>query len=126
MLEFILKYWIEFLFGIIAALILKFGKRVYDNFEETFIHKMDKLDNKMDKIDNKLETNSKITLELFKPSFYGDCQKLINSDFISDEEFDKCKRKYSLYKDIGGNSNGDVLFQEVEKLYQEQLKKGDI
>lgn len=61
-----------------------------------------------------LDSNTAGTLSLYKRIFYEECHKLINSNYISIEDFEHITKDHEIYNKMGGNSAGDQLYAQVE------------
>lgn len=135
MLEFILKYWLEFLLGVIAAALSLACKKFYSlyKFEKASKTKEnhEKIENGLKKIinDNAKESNEgddvlqkqicalkNGILSLQGRNFKQDCRNLLQEDHtITLEEFEALQAEHNVYKSLGGNHDGDELFEMARK-----------
>lgn len=135
MLDWIIQYWIAFLFG---GIIL-FGKKIWNaikNFIETYIKK--KCDEQLQTnnatiqsaINDLCEENKKQNKEIKDihsslliiqgVSFKAYCRQLLRDDHqITLEEFENCQEEYEAYHALGGNGRGTMLFELVKKKSQD-------
>ena len=143
-MEFIAKYWLEFVFGLIALgmtgvakhfyNLVKDGKQLRKNKEEK--SQDDKtaeaIDNLRTEIREDLEKhraenaiqNKKIDsvmqgiLALWKRVFMEDGEKLLQPTHrITYDEFMDFTHAHVIYNNLGGNSEGDELYQMVSRKY---------
>lgn len=144
MLDFITKYWIEFLFGLIVSGMgiffkhyLKLLKNEQKNEKNEFLKIIKKeisaefskaLDNEQNlqkQIDD-LNKNSmclqKGILSLQRRTFEEDCKELLHEYHdISLEEYEQLTEDHDIYKKLGGNHNGDKLYELVMKKVENTL-----
>lgn len=148
MLEFIGKYWVEFLFGLIAACIIFAIKLYYSakRKEDGFTHEALKTDilNTLDErmtiekqtseqvfnnlhieIDGVRDNISLLTqgiLSVQGHSFRNACRVLLRDDHeITLDEYEQVTNDHEVYHNLGGNHQGDVLFTSVMKKWNAQL-----
>lgn len=54
--------------------------------------------------------------------FKSECKELLSKDEpITTLEYEKCMKNHALYNQLGGNSDGDTLFELVTEKYKHQL-----
>lgn len=59
--------------------------------------------------------------------FKSDCRKLLKEDhIISFEEFQQINEDHEAYHELGGNHNGDALFELVKKKAEKELNVEEI
>ena len=159
MLDFIIKYWLEVLFGLICGALALFVKKsielyktVKNNHEtsiiETIQEKMDKQYDKtqeqMNQCYNKLDTkitefidesreedkkmNERVSgirsdvLTIEGAYFRAECRKLlVKEHIITQEEFNTITLEHDAYNNLGGNHEGDMLFEMVREKHRDQL-----
>ena len=133
-IEFLAKYWLTILFGLIAAWL---GKKL--NHYKQLLDK-EKEDQKKKESDNLIADVKKYVDETFKETeeshkklykavldvqqkqFQRDCQEYLNLDReLSLEEFKNLYTDYDIYTSLGGNGIGSMLFEKVEEKYSNQL-----
>ena len=139
MLEFILNYWIEVLFGAVIAIGGYMVKRTLKSYRQ------DRLDEKnafLESIKKEISaeferSNSKETelageiktlkaglLSIQGRAFKNNCKRLLDPDHeISLEEYEEITKDHDAYNSLGGNHNGDELFILVRKKVEESWVK---
>ena len=131
MLEFVLKYWIEFLFGGVIAIGSYMIKRTLKSFrQERADEKEAFLEGIKDEIRAEFERSNKKETELAEEikvlkagllsiqgrTFQSNCRRLLDPDHdISLEEYEEITKDHDAYNSLGGNHNGDQLYQLVRK-----------
>lgn len=123
MFDFIVKYWIEFLFGIIIGVLSYFLKHYY------YLWKKEKENSEKARIEESIKdikdsnaTLLKSILEVQKKQFKMDCKfYLEDKQEISFEQFQNLQDDYEIYKSLGGNGPGHTLFELVKQKYTEQM-----
>lgn len=150
MIEFITKYWVEFIFGIIAAWLLKQIKHIQDlekaskeatqkKIEEDIMKDVDKkisdlseesvtedkvLHDQLDGLDKKVDSMTKAILSLQGRQFKDNCRYLLKDEHeITVDEYMECIADHDAYNGIGGNHQGDLLFKAVCKKYNAQVQE---
>ena len=148
MTEFIAKYWLQFLFGLIAAGLTALTKRYYSLYKkglaserkeefirlENLIAETDKndserirnLEQKMlaanDRQDKSINAIRNGVLELEKERFMTFGKQLLQEDHhITYDEFEAFEKKHDVYNQLGGNHEGDLLYKNVQFKYQSGL-----
>jgi hypothetical protein len=144
MLEFIVKYWIEFLFGLIvtgggiflkryAELVKKEQKAQQNEFysklkaEISDSYQQSQYDDKVlqgeiDDLKDELNCLKKGILSLQGRQFKQACIMLLNENHdISLEEYQEIDNDHDAYNGLGGNHNGDRLFNLVKKKAERTL-----
>ena len=148
MLDFIVTYWLEFLFGLIAAAVTFLIKQYYslqkkvhsqqrDNFEEEII---EAINNPLKKEQEK--TNKEIAsvkeeilkvhestdilktglLNVQRKNFMEFCYFLLEPDhIITKEEYEDIEEDHDVYNALDGNHKGDELFRVVSEKYFNQF-----
>lgn len=150
MIDFIVKYWVEFLFGLIISgatvaynFIAKQMKKnrqeqfdsqlntlyvkITDSFNEkmTPLQEEDKhINSRIDQLHNDLEVMRDGILSLHRRRFVDDCRKLLNQESeITQEDYERLKREHRTYNALGGNHEGDEMYNLFLKKYEAQLVK---
>ena len=150
MIDFIVKYWVEFLFGLIisgATVAYNFISRqikknrqeqfdsqldtlyvkITDSFNEkmTLLQEEDKhINSRIDQLHNDLEIMRDGILSLHRRRFVDDCRKLLNQESeITQEDYERLKREHRTYNALGGNHEGDEMYNLFLKKYEAQLVK---
>lgn len=158
MLDFIFKYWVEFLFGIIAVgitaffkqffamykkeharaqeeLCTKLSKEITENFDkahkETLVaydlsQKDDKkLQTQIDFMQDEMKSVKKGLLSVQGKQFKEECRRLLEDGHdITLDEFQELDTDHEAYNALGGNHNGDHLFDLVKKKVENTLADG--
>lgn len=146
--EFIVKYWLEFLFGIIIAIGGFFGKKIMATFKEVhksrqkaayeeFQHKIhaefieSTEDVRQMAQENKIEIKemkqmmialTQGVLSMHGREFKNQCWNLLEEDHeITLEEYEDISADHEAYNALGGNHEGDRLFDLVQKKFEKSL-----
>lgn len=122
MLEWLAKYWIEVVFGLILA---GFGwggrqlvhfqvKEMKNMLKETEERILAQREAKSVERDKRIEEIRKGLLSIQGQSFKEKCHKLLVQEHQIDvEELENITRDHDAYKGLGGNHEGDTLFSLV-------------
>lgn len=130
MLEFILQYWLEILFGLIIAglgwFLRKFFKMVkkeYGEKQEKILNELhEEIQTKHDFQEEEIKALKKGILSLQRPLFLSKCQKLLEPEhIITLEEYTDIDSDHEAYNALGGNHQGDQMFKLVHKKYSNQI-----
>lgn len=133
-IEFIARYWLTILFGLIAAWL---GRKV-NHYQQLLIKEKDDkkqeefnniiedvkkyADEKFGNIETSHEKLYKAVLDVQQKQFQRDCYEYLKLDReISLEEFKNLYTDYHIYTSLGGNGIGSMLFEKVEEKYSNQL-----
>lgn len=136
--DFIVQYWAEFLFGILAAFLLakmnKLSKLEQDNikrqktdFRKEIVDSFTEADSDIKKdiqaLTLKMEALGKGILSMQGDKFKRQCEKLLDEDHtITVKEYEQCINDHDAYNGLGGNHEGDLLFDSVVKKFEESHK----
>lgn len=135
MLEFIAKYWLEFLFGLIASGLGVACKKIYKLYKAEKKHQTTKEQKEFyDGLQNLIKEGNKASIEgdqilqeqinvvkdgvlsIHKKNFKQDCRELLSENHdINLAEFEALQEEYGIYKSLGGNHDGDTLYHMVEE-----------
>ena len=142
MLEFILKYWIEFLFGIVIAIGSYMIKRTLKSFrqeraeeKETFLNGIKKEIRAEFERSNKRETELAEQIKVLKAgllsiqgrTFKSNCRRLLDPNHdITLEEYEEITKDHEAYNSLGGNHNGDQLYVLVRKKVEDSWAKDKV
>lgn len=142
MLEFVLKYWIEFLFGGVIGIGSYMIKRTLKSFrQERADEKEAFLEGIKDEIRAEFERSNKKETELAEEikvlkagllsiqgrTFKSNCRRLLDPDHdISLEEYEEITKDHDAYNSLGGNHNGDQLYQLVRKKVEDSWAKDKV
>lgn len=151
MIEFIATYWLEFVFGLIATGSIAAAKRFRDLYKKEQNHKKEaeyddlkkeikdellevieknkeeaknkdyELKQYIHTIDNDIRILKKGILAIHGNAFKQTCHKLLEQDTISLEQWDALNQDHEIYNSLGGNHDGDRLYQDVSIKYRAQL-----
>ena len=140
-LEFILKYWIQVLFGLMVAAIGIFWKRI-KAWREAYKKKeaealkdsiIAEVKVALEDLTKRSDANDKIIrqemdgiraglLTIQGVVFKNKCRQLLKEDCkISLEQFENLQSDHAAYNALGGNHTGDELFKLVQKKFENQL-----
>ena len=149
MIEFIVKYWVEFIFGIIATGAIAIAKRFYSLYKnekknqeqaeqtelknaildiveknKSELHKEDiQIYDKMNSIQTELAILKSGILGMWGRQFISDCKVLLKPDHvINQREWDDISKDHEIYNLLGGNHNGDRLYEDIVAKYRNNLK----
>lgn len=149
-IDFIIRYWIQILFGLIITIVgagFKYISRLVkrdwnDRMQEQLDTLYDKIDNnleerdiqlrkeddrinqRLDKVDNSLNILKDGLLTLHRRRFIDDCRKLIEQkEEITMEDYRRLEREHRTYNSLGGNHEGDQLYAIFLQKYQAQQTK---
>lgn len=76
----------------------------------------DELNNRIDSLEKKLDVLQNGVLSVQRKNFGQDCHTLLQENHeITIKEFEDLQAEYDTYKSLGGNHNGDVLYDMVVK-----------
>ena len=135
MLEFILKYWIEFLFGAVIAVGGYMIKRTLKSYhqeraeeKETFLEgikkeiraEFERSNKKENELSEEIKTLKAGLLSIQGRAFKNNCRRLLDPDHnITLEEYEEISKDHTAYNSLGGNHNGDELYLLVRKKVEE-------
>ena len=127
MIDFIVKYWIEFLFGGIIGILSYFVKHYYQLWKQAEENKQsEKFKEGIKEIQNINNTLLKAVLDVQRKQFKTDCRQLLESNaLISFEQFENLHDEFEIYKSLGGNGPGETLFDLVQNKYSFQMIQKD-
>ena len=142
MLDFVLKYWIEFLFGGVIAIGSYMIKRTLKSFrqeradeKEAFLEGIKGEIRAEFERSNKKETELAEEIKVLKAgllsiqgrTFKSNCRRLLDPDHdISLEEYEEITKDHDAYNSLGGNHNGDQLYQLVRKKVEDSWAKDKV
>lgn len=135
MLEFIIKYWVQFLLTSIVGLLGFLCKKFYSLYtkekdhqktkeQEEFYQSMEDLVKEITEEsrseDKKLQEQINVMqggiLSIQGKNFKDECRELLRrSTDITLQEFELLQEEYYVYKSLGGNHDGDLLFNMVRE-----------
>lgn len=139
MLEFVIKYWVEFAFGLIVTgggyFVRRYLKmreeeqnrekaKFYDNLKKDVFAKYDEVKEESKEGDLELQKQldllRKGILSLQRKEFFNECQALLEEDHeLTLDEYQQCIEDHDAYNGLKGNHRGDSLFAlVVEKAKQ--------
>lgn len=135
LLEFVIKYWVEFAFGLIITgggyFIRRYLRmreneqnrertKFYDNFKKDIFTKYDEIKKESEngdlELQKQLDLLRKGILSLQKKEFFKECQALLEEDHeLTLDEYQQCIEDHDAYNGLKGNHRGDSLFALVEE-----------
>ena len=131
MLEFILQYWIEFLFGLVVTVggfiikrLLKSYKQERAEEKKEFLKEIQKeikseftgRDQKDIEFQNEIKALKNGLLSIQGRAFKASCKKLLEEGHeITLEEYEEITKDHDAYNSLGGNHNGDQLYRLVRQ-----------
>ena len=135
LLDFVIKYWVEFAFGLIVTgggyLVRTYLKmreneqneeraKFYDNFKKDIFIKYDEIKKESEngdlELQKQLDLLRKGILSLQKKEFFKECQALLEEDHeLTLDEYQQCIEDHDAYNGLKGNHRGDSLFALVEE-----------
>ncbi len=133
MLEFVIKYWVEFAFGLIVTgggyFVRRYLKmreeeqnrertKFYDKFKKDIFAKYDEIKKESEdgdlELQKQLDLLRKGILSLQKKEFLNECQALLEEDHeLTLDEYQQCIEDHDAYNGLKGNHRGDSLFALV-------------
>ena len=139
MLEFILKYWIEVLFGAAIAIGGYMVKRTLKSYRQERIEEkkaflesikkeisaeFERSNGRETELAGEIKTLKAGLLSIQGRAFKNNCKRLLDPDHeISLEEYEEITKDHDAYNSLGGNHNGDELFILVRKKVEESWVK---
>lgn len=144
MFDFIVKYWVEFAFGLIVAgggfFIKRYWamskaehKREQEQFYNQIKNEIEKscqssaagdeqLQKQIDESHIRMEALRMGILSIQGKNFCADCQRLLeDGHVITLDEFQSIDQDHEAYNALGGNHNGDHLFELVKRKAENNL-----
>lgn len=152
-LEWLGKYWLEWLCGLVATGALFFAKhyikiqrqvneekwkdkeknmcgKIITTLEDKIQSVKDKSDTEdviihkeLDKIHSEVDTIESGILSIQGRQFREMCEDLLKQDYITIEEYEEFEEEYAVYKGLGGNHRGDSLHARVVAKCDKQSSK---
>ena len=132
--EFIIKYWLTALFGLIATGLGVLAKKYHKLWKQAKdVEKQKTYESLMndvktyvnDVIKETEESHTKLykaVLDVHQKQFQRDCYYYLKIPRdITLEEFESIYRNYEIYTSLGGNGIGTMLFEQVKEKYSTQL-----
>lgn len=131
MLEFILQYWIEFLFGLVVTVggfivkrVLKSYKQERAEEKKEFLKEIQKeikseftgRNQKDIELQDEIKALKNGLLSIQGRTFKASCKKLLEEGHeITLEEYEEITKDHDAYNSLGGNHNGDQLYRLVRQ-----------
>lgn len=135
MLEFIAQYWLQFLLTLITGgltfLCKKFWslyqaekkhqktkeqEAFYEGLKDTIREGSEETQRGDAKLQSQIDIMKSGILSIQKKNFKQECRELLKEDHvITLEEFESIQDEHNIYNSLGGNHDGDTLFEMVEK-----------
>lgn len=134
-LDFIIKYWLEFVLGIVATGLSIACKKIYKMYKSEKQHqktkeqkefyagleKLIKQGNEESKaadkiLQDQIDVVTQGVLNIQKRHFKQECRELLKENHeITLEEYETANEDHDIYNALGGNHDGDTLFDMVRK-----------
>lgn len=109
MLDFIIQYWLQFIFGIIVAVLTWCFHKITNEIK----HRQAEMDSMKDE----MEKARQVDLAILHDRLFQSARYYIQKGEISDAELDNFNKLYYAYHDIRqGNGTGTELHDRVNKL----------
>lgn len=135
MLAFIAQYWLQFLLGVIATGLSIACKKIYklyknekegqktkeqkelqESMEKLIKQGQDERREAEEAIQKQIDTLTQGVLNIQKRHFMQQCRELMDEEHeITLKEFETTLEDHSIYNALGGNHDGDLLFEMVQK-----------
>ena len=139
MVDFIVKYWLEFVFSIIAAGLGFFARHYYKLWQESQNSQKEKMradilkemqaenQKQFDDLQSSINQLMKVVLTVQGKQFRTDCKDLLTDTrrIITYDQFDNLHSEYEIYESLGGNGLGKELFNLVQEKYSNQITGKD-
>lgn len=145
LLEFVVKYWVQFVFGLLVAggtaiikrykFLLKQEKErqvketrneIVEEVKKLVDAAMQRSDECDARISKSVEGLRRGVLSIQGRQFRAQCQELLNKSYISYREYTNLLEEWHIYHDdLGGNHEGETLFNLVTKRYGAQIENGE-
>ena len=139
MLDFIIKYWLEFIFGVIVAGLGAFARYYYKLWQQSQDMQKEKMradilkemqdenQKQFNKLQSSIDQLMKVVLTVQGKQFRTDCKELLSEEDkqITYDQFDNLHTEYENYKSLGGNGLGEQLFALVQEKYSNQITGQD-
>lgn len=152
-LQWIVQYWVNWVCALVAGGVVLFAKHYIKIQKEsleakwqekeknmcgkiicTFENKLQKIkssaeeeDNKihkeLDTIHSEINTIESGILSIQGKQFRELCEKLLQKERLTIEEYEDFEAEYDVYTGLGGNHKGDALHERVVKKYDAQNSK---
>ena len=148
MIDFIVHYWVEFVFGGIAAFLIAkinrlqtlekdsaiqekkdFREQIISEVHDSFTEADTDIKKDIKELHERMEALSKGLLSIQGDKFKRQCRRLLRDDHaILLEEYEQCIADHDAYNGLGGNHGGDLLFESVVEKFEASVqnkKKGN-
>lgn len=128
MLEFIMKYWLEFLFGLVAAGVLALFKKVSDLIEtskdteldkaidkrlEPVLEEIKKLEKYIEEVDGKENHLQTRTIAAWGFRINQLCEIYLDQGYMTKPQYIQLVEMYNLYSQLGGNGKIKEIFDKT-------------
>lgn len=122
MLVWLAQYWLQVLFGLILAALAWGGKKLISFYVKEFKNSVEEIEAKIltemktkdDKNQEKMEMFRLGLLSIQRRMFKERCHFLLDQNHeITVEELENITKDHDAYKKLGGNHEGDTLFELV-------------
>lgn len=128
MLEFIMKYWLEFLFGLVAAGVLALFKKISDLIDasngaelnkaidkrlEPVLEEIKKLEKFIEEVDGKENHLQTKTIAAWGFRINQLCEIYLDQGFMTKPQYIQLVEMYNLYSQLGGNGKIKEIFDKT-------------
>ena len=135
MIEFIIQYWVQFLLVTISGGLTIACKRIYNLYKKEKVHQKTKEQTEFYEglkeliqqgaeqsrqaeasLQEQINIVKEGVLSIQKKNFKQECRELLREDHdITLGEFETLQEEYHVYKNLGGNHDGDTYYEMVVK-----------
>jgi hypothetical protein len=113
MLEWILKYWVEALMGLIYAGLMVFWKRLSSKVKK---NKEDQ-EKKQKDLEDKVDAATLASRALLHRIIIEECTKIMDQGYCTIEEFEEIEKEYyEPYKALNGNGSAERAIKQIQNL----------
>lgn len=99
----------------------------YNNLIEVVSESEKKARAEDEKIHKEIDIVRKGMLSIEGRAFISECRRLLEADHvITFDEYRKLQKEHTTYNDLGGNHDGDLLFEMVTTKYKKTVATADV
>lgn len=130
MLEFFIKYWLDFLFSLVIAGLGFACKKIWNLYKSEKTYREEEQKKEMQEeskngdqsLQDQIDILKSGILSIQRKIFKQECRELLKEEKeISLEEFEGIQEDHNIYNSLGGNHEGDILYNMVCKKAQNNL-----
>lgn len=143
MLEWLAQYWLTVVFGVLVTggtfIVKRYlalnkkeqeanQRKHYEQLKQDITNESnasdEKLQGQINEVKDSLDVLTKGILSMQGKQFKEDCRKLLLPEhIITLEEYEQISKDHDAYNGLGGNHEGDRLFNLVQKKFEENITK---